>query len=307
MSTSAKNQECVISESVRFRLAGGQNPLILVPVHVDDKGPYEFILDTGASHCLLSPGLSEVLGVRPEIEKQAMGAAGPVRLAFAHVASLAVGSTRQYNVRVGITDELRRIGAAIGSRVDGGLGFEFVKDFSLTIDYHIRALWFGSPSETCNGRDFAHLIPFKLAATRKPLILVQVIVNDQGPFQFALDTGASRTMLSSDLAAKLALETVEDAPITGAGGQIRILAAKVNSLAVGDAIVRDHAIGVGEFLATLSAAAGVKLDGILGYNFLNRFRVSIVYPRGILELVPAVSNEAPGARRGDPARRLVGG
>jgi hypothetical protein len=51
--------------------------------------------------------------------------------------------------------------------------------------------------------------------------------------------------------------------------------------------VRDHAIGVGQFLATLSAAIGVKLDGILGYNFLNQFRVTIVYPRGILELVPA--------------------
>ena len=43
------NQQRVTSTSVRFRLAGGENPLILVPVQVHDEGPYEFILDTGAS------------------------------------------------------------------------------------------------------------------------------------------------------------------------------------------------------------------------------------------------------------------
>jgi predicted aspartyl protease len=272
--------------TVPFRLVGGQNPLILVPVHVDDKGPYAFILDTGASHCLLSKELAEILGVRPEIEGQAMGAGGPVKLAFAHVASMAVGATRQCNVQVAITDELKRIGTAIRSRVDGDLGFEFLKDFSLTIDYRAGALGFASRLEADHGGPAAHSIPFKLAAAHKPLILVQVMVNDQGPFQFALDTGASRTMLSSELAGKLAIETIEDSPVTGGGGQIKILAGKVRSLSVGEAIVRDHAIGVGEFLAMLSQTAGAKLDGIVGYNSLNQFRVTIDYPRRTLSLVP---------------------
>jgi predicted aspartyl protease len=114
---------------IPFRVAGGQNPLILLPVYVQDNGPYEFILDTGASHCLLSPELSTTLGIQPESEKQAMGAAGPVKLTFAHVASLAAGSTRKQGLQVGITDELKRIAAAIGNRVDGSLGFEFLKDF----------------------------------------------------------------------------------------------------------------------------------------------------------------------------------
>lgn len=76
------------SENIPFHLAGGQNPLILVPVYVDRKGPYQFILDTGASHCLLSQELSATLGIRPETEKQAMGAGGPVKLTIAHVSSL---------------------------------------------------------------------------------------------------------------------------------------------------------------------------------------------------------------------------
>jgi predicted aspartyl protease len=277
----------VESTKVPFRLTGGQNPLIVVPVQVDDTGPYPFILDTGASHCLLSRELSKRLQVQPEMEKQAMGAGGPITLAFAHVASMAVGCARQSNVPVAITSELERIGAAIGSRVEGGLGFSFLKDFSLTIDYSANSLSLAPPLEVADVSRSANAIPFKLAAAHKPLILLQVMVNGRGPFQFALDTGASRTMLSCELAETLAIEIVQDSPVTGGGGQIEVFAGTVGSLAVGNALVRDHAIGAGGFLALLSQVVDAKLDGILGYNFLNEFRVTIDYPRQIVELVPA--------------------
>jgi hypothetical protein len=133
-------QKPPISQSVPFRLAGGQNPLILLPVYVDDKGPYEFILDTGASHCILSQELSVILGVRPESEKQATGAGGSVKLVLGHLSSIAVGSFRLTNVPVAVTTELDRIAAAIQSRVDGCLGFAFLKDFCITIDYKASTL-----------------------------------------------------------------------------------------------------------------------------------------------------------------------
>jgi len=55
---------------------------------------------------------------------------------------------------------------------------------------------------------------------------------------------------------------------------------------VGTAAVHDHAIGAGEFLEMLSAAVGTRLDGIIGHNFLNQFKVTINYPCDTLELVP---------------------
>ena len=278
-------QSPITSERIPFRLAGGRNPLILVPVHVNDKGPYEFILDTGASHCLISRALSDLLSVRPETEEEAMGAGGSVKLSFGTVASVAVGSARQLNVSVAVTSELERIATAIESRVDGDLGFSFLKDFSVTIDYQANTLSFTSGLALSN-RTSSNWTPFDIAAQDKPLILVQAIVNDQGPFQFAVDTGASRTILSAELAAKLALETIGERPAVGGGGQVNILAGNVKSLAVGDAIAKDHAIGVGEFLSMLSKALQTKLDGIVGYNFLNQFRVRIDYPARILELVP---------------------
>jgi predicted aspartyl protease len=275
-----------MSESIPFRLAGSRKPLILVPVCVNGRGPYQFILDTGASYCLLSQELSETLGIQPEVEKEAMGAGGPIQLKFAHVTSMTVGSARQGNVSVAITSETQRIAAAIQSEVDGILGFEFLKEFIVTIDYQDCALGLSLPSG--NSSRLGTSVAFKLASTSKPLILVPTVVDGQGPFQFALDTGASRTMVSLELARKLDIPMFDDSPGTGGGGQMKILAGKVSSLAVGGAAVRDHAIGAGEFLNMLSKAVGTELDGVLGYNFLNQFKVTINYPDSRLELRPAV-------------------
>lgn len=273
-----------MADDVRFRLVGGQNPLILLPVYVEEKGPYEFILDTGASHCLISPELALTLGTKIESEKDAMGAGGPVKLKLGRVSSIVVGAAQCSNVQVAITDELRRIGAAIQSRVDGDLGFDFLKNFVLIIDYRKCVLRLVPPSDSAQPGSMS----FKLASASKPLILVPAIVNGEGPFQFALDTGASKTMLSMQLAQRLALQTTDDGPATGGGGQVKILSGNVASLTVGGATVRNHSISAGEFLKMLSTAIGAELDGILGYNFLNQFKLIINYPHRTLEFAPTL-------------------
>jgi predicted aspartyl protease len=222
-----------MSEHVPFRLEGGMNPLVLVPTYVDARGPYQFILDTGASQCVLSEQLASALAIKPECEKQAMGAGGAVKIACGRVNSLAVGSSREIH----------------------------------------------------NGKHGRQASPilFRIATPSKPLILVPVFVDQQGPFQFALDTGAASTMLAPELARQLAIETTELGVATGGGGEIRISSGIVTSLAVGEISVHNHAVGVGQFLNMLSTAIGVKLEGIIGYNFLSQFQVTIDYPESTLD------------------------
>jgi hypothetical protein len=65
----------------------------------------------------------------------------------------------------------------------------------------------------------------------------------------------------------------DGSPAIGGGGEIKILAGKVSSLAVRDAAFRDHAIGASEFLNMLSTVVATRLEGIIGYDFLSQFRV----------------------------------
>src|ERR1700682_2522324 len=92
------------SATVKFRLAGGAQPLVLLPVEVNGEGPFEFILDTGAGTSLLSSELGQKRGVRVLGSKEGQSAGGAVSVSLARVSSLAVGSAKLNDVDVGLVD-----------------------------------------------------------------------------------------------------------------------------------------------------------------------------------------------------------
>jgi predicted aspartyl protease len=289
----------VPSKDVSFRLAGGENPLILVPVYVEGKGPYEFILDTGAYRCLLSPEVSASIGIRPESQQQATGIGGTITMSAARVSSLTVGTAQQENIEVAITGELSRLGEAVQSKVDGVLGSNFLKDFRVSLDYGrgvVRFDRFPVEPQVQGGVRSATSVPFKLATPEKPLISLPVFVNGRGPFQFFLDTGASRTTLSFALARKLGIVAIGNRSGTGAGGHIRMLSATLDSLTIGKASISDAPVSVGDFLGNFDSIIDTKFYGIVGNDFLRRFEVTIDYPRGSLDLKPLVIRQ-PGEQK----------
>lgn len=274
-----------MSTEVNFRLAGGVQPLILLPAHVNDAGPYQFILDTGAGVSVLSPDLARRLAVVVTETREGMGAGGRVKISLGSVESLTVGRYKMRGVQVGMTDDLDRIAAAVGAKVDGVLGYNFLKHFRLTIDYRKSALRLsqtaGEPEEGGHARA---QIKFRLAHPSKPLVLVPALVNGEGPYQFALDTGASTTVVSTELARSSGIEGAHGPAITGGGGQTAASFGSIKSLAVGMAEQRDLPVAVVGFLGALGQAVTANLDGIIGYNYLKAFRVSIDYPNETLSL-----------------------
>src|SRR6266704_4741837 len=132
--------------SNKFRLVGGAQPLILLPVRVNDRGPFDFILDTGAGTSLLSSELAKRLGLKITGSKEGQSAAGKVAVSLARVSSLAIGSTRLDDVDVGIVD-LSQIAKTIGANVDGDLGYNFLRYFRVTLDYRNYEIRFEDPKK----------------------------------------------------------------------------------------------------------------------------------------------------------------
>lgn len=128
-------------------------------------------------------------------------------------------------------------------------------------------------------------VAFRLASPAKPLILLDVMVNDQGPFPFVLDTGASMCVIVPALADQLGLERGEPRPGLGAGGPIQVQLATLESLAVGATKLGEPQVAVLD-LAALRQALGVELSGIVGYNFLRHYRVTIDYPAQTVRFEP---------------------
>jgi predicted aspartyl protease len=273
------------STKVKFHLPGGAQPLILLPVKVNGRGPFEFILDTGAGTSLLSSELAKQLEVKVVGSTEGQSAGGKVSVSLAKVDSFAVGEAKMDDVDVGIVD-LSHIGKTIGAKIDGDLGYNFLKHFRITIDYRDceirlddpkRIESFGSPAKT--------EIAMRLASPAKPLILVDVHANGRGPFQFAIDTGTSTTAITPELAKELGVASTPVGPATTGGAHVDVMPGMLQSFQVGGAKIDNMSVVVADFFAMLSQAVGAKLDGIVGYNFLRNYKVVIDYPNELFSLL----------------------
>ncbi len=271
------------SARIKFRLAGGAQPLILLPVHVNGGGPFDFIFDTGAGTSLLSSELAKKLDVKIIGSKDGQSAGGKVSVSLAKVDSLAVGVTKLDNVDVGVVD-LGHIGKTIGATIDGDLGYNFLKHFRVTIDYRACELRLEDPNRVESSRGAQTEIPIRLANPAKPLILVDVHANGRGPFQFAIDTGTSTTAITPDLAKQFGLKTSSVGAGTTGGAPVGFVAGALQSFQLGGAKIDNMTVVVADFFEMLSSAIGAKLDGIVGYNFLRNYKVVIDYPGETLTL-----------------------
>jgi len=126
-------------------------------------------------------------------------------------------------------------------------------------------------------------VPFETLKSKH--IAVKVKVNGEGPFTLIFDTGAPTMLVNNKLAKKANLISKNSgSPFLGLGGQ----QVKIKSLEVGDAkvdnipaVVMDHPL-----LDIMSKALGIPLDGIVGYPFWARYRMTIDYQAQEMTLVP---------------------
>jgi predicted aspartyl protease len=110
-------------------------------------------------------------------------------------------------------------------------------------------------------------------------IIVPVMVNSKGPFSFALDTGANRTVLSPRLAQALGLDVVADNRVTmnGTTGSAIVPTALVERVAAGDVTL------IGQQLPVANALTN-DIDGVLGVDGLAGKRVMVDFKTGRIEI-----------------------
>jgi predicted aspartyl protease len=124
------------------------------------------------------------------------------------------------------------------------------------------------------------------------LIFARVMVNGQGPYEFAIDTGASQTVLSERLAADLGLKAITTTIMHGVGGagKVESRVYRVDEIDIGDLKIRNLPVGTfNDPLVTQLA------DGIIGTSMLSDFIVTVNYPEGQMELVRKAPDNSDGA------------
>lgn len=106
--------------------------LLVVGARVNGRREVRLIVDTGASHTILSREIAQELGLVPNPDAEAVTiktAGGPVQAELVRVASIQVGEAEVQNVLVGVFDI-----SDVPISIDGLLGLTFLSQFRVTLD-----------------------------------------------------------------------------------------------------------------------------------------------------------------------------
>ena len=130
-------------------------------------------------------------------------------------------------------------------------------------------------------------LPFQLVDNR---IFVTGRVNGAGPYQIVFDTGGAN-LLTPETARAAGLSLSSSFSLGGAGeGQQQAWTTSVGAVEAGDVRMRDASFTVISF-ADMARAIGFTIDGMFGFEVLQRFVVHIDYERG--EITFAEPDAAP--------------
>jgi clan AA aspartic protease (TIGR02281 family) len=111
-------------------------------------------------------------------------------------------------------------------------------------------------------------------------IFINTVINGKTSSKFLIDTGATISVISFSLSAKLgfaANQMTDMRWFQTAGGRVKKPVVKLNQITIGEIRMQD-------FLVAVSKDVGSDFDGILGMNFLGRFNFEINSDRSLLIL-----------------------
>jgi len=147
-------------------------------------------------------------------------------------------------------------------------------------------------------------VPFELLKSGH--MAVQVKVNGKGPYLLIFDTGAPISLLNTRVAKEAGLLKDKSAPafpLFGAMGDARIKKLQVGDATVEDvpAVIMDHPT-----VEAISTKLGKKIDGLVGFPFFARFKMTLDYEAKTMTLAPS-GYKPPDVMRAMTSAMLGGG
>lgn len=185
---------------------------IVVPVLINGKGPFRFLVDTGADGSLVSAALVSELGLAPNQirDEQVEGTTGTEQLPCVTVDTLSIGSIVKHNIRLPVSR------SPVMTGLDGILGMAGFGAVRVVVDFRHNRVAVDRSSRT---------LPtsfLDIHAQRSPggLLIIPARVGDI-PVAAVIDTGATETLGNAALRKALLREAAANAASTQIYGVTR--------------------------------------------------------------------------------------
>ncbi|MGZ3871872.1 MAG: aspartyl protease family protein [Mucilaginibacter sp.] len=271
--------------------------MIIIQLNINNKGPFNFILDTGVGLMLITdPKLVDSINIvnKRTLKISGIGEGDAFEAYVTPGLNVQIPGLVSYDVAAAIlkTDHFGLSNYA-GMPIHGLLGYEFFNNLAVKIDFSDSTLSVSRPKDLRLFRKGTK-IPITVE-DRKPYIKTKVTFADdaKAEVKLILDLGAGHALSVENAIEKHGLPKKFIAANLGVGltGPVNGFLGRVKELDIGKYKLKDviTSFPEGDQFKTLA----IKRDGNVGIGILKRFTVIVDYPDSVVYLKPGNAFKTP--------------
>jgi predicted aspartyl protease/Flp pilus assembly protein TadD len=279
------------TSEARFDLRGDRRPYLKVRVNGREA---TFVIDTGSGTTVISKQLAERFGISQVARgdnSQGLGGDGKFPIVYGLVNTLQIGELKIKSVPVFIQHFYAGAGENGKPSADGLLGLSVLSHFLTELDYENSRVRLSrrtaTPSLSTDAAG-ATVIPFR--TTQNGLISIETELENRHRIHAILDSAASSTVVSSAAVERLNMRDNivqgQTASVVGAAGlseKVEIIF--IRKCRVANLEQKNMRAVVLDF-GMINEASGFEQSGIIGGDFLHRYRVTIDFARALIAFHP---------------------
>ncbi|MGC2235907.1 MAG: aspartyl protease family protein [Pyrinomonadaceae bacterium] len=271
---------------VKFKLVDDR-PAVEIKINKTEE-PLNFILDTGSGISVVSEKTAKKLNIKPVARggsARGFGGDGKFEIVYGFLNRVSIGDVNIRNVPVYI-----RQFHSVNENVDGYIGLSLISKFLTTIDYGNTSFTLkkkNSVREEFNEKN-ALALPLRLtsAGFLSGEVQIEGVTNS---LNFIVDTGASLSVISDDLAGSTQLRQFlinERIRVIGSAGETTEMPMFMLPRVTFGKNTRDSIKAIALDLDMINETSGFEQMGILGGNFLKNYRLTFDFQNSKVIFVP---------------------
>lgn len=262
--------------------------LIIVPLYINEKGPFNFILDTGVGPLIISdPALADSLKLKNlrTIKIAGLGKGEEIEAYVTSDIKVRLGRATIEGISSAILKEdIFRLSNYLGIEIHGLLGYHFFKSFIVEIKYSTSRLSYSVPwyPRKIKGEK----IPIELI-NDKPYADVTITTPELGeiPAKVLIDNGASHAISLEILNGKPFPASKGAIPANlgmGLGGPISGSIGRIPTLKIGNYTLKNVLTSFPEYDEVAGKILLKDRNGNLGADVLSRFNIVFDYSNNVM-------------------------
>lgn len=275
--------------------------LIVVPLYLNDKGPYNFILDTGVGVTLITdPTLKDSLRLSSgvNISIAGMGSDSDLKAFIASGLRMRMGQTSAQNVQVAVlSEDVFNLSSYIGIPIYGILGYQFFNSFVVHIRYSEKRVIVQNFVDFKYRKSYGSPIAIKVEGQKPYLTTVAHLQNNNKvPVKLIIDTGAGHALsLEQESNSAIQVPTPSIAAQLGKGlsGTINGRLGRIQSFSLNQFQLTNVLTSFPNYQDVGAKVFLVARNGNVGNELLKRFNVVFDYKRQVMYLRPNAQFREP--------------